>query len=103
MGQVALYTKLFVIMGILWIAECLEHFLKKTNVIENSIIFDIIAVVNMLRGFFIFIIFICKKSIWKGLKKLVLKSPDPPRPSACTMKTFTRPSSNDVIYNESYA
>ena len=32
-------------------------------------IFSIIGVLNMLRGFFIFLVFICKPSVWKFISK----------------------------------
>ena len=63
-----LYTKLFVVMGILWSFECI-HFLMHGDHQNTSchlsleMVFRAIDCVNLLRGCFMFFIFVCKESI----------------------------------------
>ena len=77
-----LYVKLFSIPGILWTFSFL-HYIVHGN--HNSscedyssyleIFFRLIDSINILRGFFIFLIFVCKKTVWVKVKLcLSLKS-----------------------------
>ena len=37
--------------------------------VHFQVVFSIMGVLNMLRGFFIFLVFICKPSVWKMVSK----------------------------------
>ena len=74
-----LYTKLFLILGILWIIESV-HFIIHNHYGQPcqeysfiGVFFRIIDSFNMLRGFFLFIIFILKKNVWKKIKSFANK------------------------------
>ena len=63
-----LYTKLFIVMGILWIFEFIHYFVHGDNgdFMCSSFFkyfFRIMDGINLLRGCFIFFIFVCKDSI----------------------------------------
>ena len=63
-----LFTKLFIVMGIPWIVECVHHVVHGDhNNMEcpsyTEIIFRVIGCLNLLRGCLIFFIFVCKDSI----------------------------------------
>ena len=63
-----LYGKLFTVMGILWIFECIHYLVHgdHTNM-ECLSAFEffirIVGCINLLRGCLIFFIFVCKDSI----------------------------------------
>ena len=65
-----LYTKLFIVMGISWIFECVHHLLHPDHTHQSSdlcydsleLILRIIGCLNLLRGSLIFFIFVCKDS-----------------------------------------
>ena len=61
-----LYSKLFTVMGILWIFECIHYLLHKIwkmdCVSSTEFVFRIIGCINLLRGCLIFFIFVCKDS-----------------------------------------
>ena len=69
-----LYTKIFLALGIPWIFESL-HFLTHPHIENNEcfsateIFFKITECLYFTRGIFIFIIFICKKTVWSRLKR----------------------------------
>ncbi|XP_047991093.1 G-protein coupled receptor Mth2-like isoform X1 [Leguminivora glycinivorella] len=62
--RLLLYVKLFTIMGINWILEIISGQYPQTN-----IVFRIIDVYNVMIGVFIFIIFVCKRKIFRLMKK----------------------------------
>ena len=69
----ALYTKLFMVLGILWVCESFHSIIhdggrecKRGSLI--GIFFTVIDCFNSLRGLFMFLIFICKKSVWVQMK-----------------------------------
>merc|ERR1712029_553665 len=66
----ALYMKLFFVVGILWIVDFI-HILVHPNEHDHrfEIVFKIVDVLNALRGLFLFCIFICKKSVYAKLRK----------------------------------
>ncbi|XP_023334178.1 uncharacterized protein LOC111705760 isoform X2 [Eurytemora carolleeae] len=77
--QFILFSKMFIVLGVLWILECI-HFFNHSNNCEKhgdmaaEIFFRIFDVLNQLRGVFIFLIFVFKKTIWEEIKRLpVLK------------------------------
>ena len=43
--------------------------LPYSNKYFEQVIFSVVGVLNMLRGFFIFLVFICKRSVWKMVTK----------------------------------
>ena len=68
-----LYGKLFTVMGILWVFECL-HYLVHGNHMDMEClsatewIFRIIGCINLFRGCLIFFIFVCKDSTISKVK-----------------------------------
>jgi hypothetical protein len=69
----ALYTKLFFVLGILWGCEGIHAIIhnEKENC-QNSpldVFFRAIDSLNILRGFFIFLIFICKRTVWTKITR----------------------------------
>ena len=68
-----MFGKIFTIIGTLWIFSFLHYIIDKdvdtteTGVIET--LFRIADGLNMLRGFFMFIILVCKKDILTKLKR----------------------------------
>ena len=71
-----LYTKIFLALGIPWIFESLHlHYLTHPHIENNEcfsateIFYKITECLYFTRGVFIFIIFICKRTVWSRLKK----------------------------------
>ncbi|XP_063536626.1 G-protein coupled receptor Mth-like isoform X2 [Cydia strobilella] len=62
--RLLLYVKLFTIMGVSWILEVISGEYAQTN-----IVFRIIDAYNVMIGVFIFIIFVCKRKIFRLMKK----------------------------------
>ncbi|XP_063364470.1 probable G-protein coupled receptor Mth-like 3 isoform X1 [Cydia amplana] len=62
--RLLLYVKLFTIMGINWILEVISGQYPQTNTV-----FRIIDAYNVMIGVFIFIIFVCKRKIFRLMKK----------------------------------
>ena len=76
-----LYTKLFIVMGIAWIFECVHHLVHSDHHhcghAGLELIFRLIGCLNLLRGSLIFFIFVCKDSILdKVCSKYLLKCLD---------------------------
>ena len=68
----ALYTKLFFVLGILWGSEGIHAIIHKKEDCQNSpwdVFFRAIDSLNILRGFFIFLIFICKRTVWTKITR----------------------------------
>ena len=69
--QLVLFTKLFLIMGITWLSECIHVELHgdHTNMehcnFHLEVFLRVLGGLNMIRGFFIFLVFICKPKILK--------------------------------------
>ena len=67
MVRQVLYTKLFIVMGIAWIFECVHHLVHSDHQhcghTGLELIFRLIGCLNLLRGSLIFFIFVCKDSI----------------------------------------
>ena len=68
--QMVLYSKLFVVMGIAWIFECVHYVIHSDHTHTEEHCYDTIELVlraiscfNLLRGSLIFFIFVCKDSI----------------------------------------
>lgn len=68
--QLVLYSKLFIVMGIAWIFECVHYLLHSDHTHTQELCYDttelilrIIGCLNLLRGSLIFFIFVCKDSI----------------------------------------
>ena len=71
-----MFGKIFTIIGALWIVSFVHYIIHKghseddireTGVTET--LFRIVDGLNMLRGFFMFIILVCKKDILEKLKR----------------------------------
>jgi len=68
--QLVLYTKLFLILGILWMFSTI-HYILHSNHPEGlchysnnlEVFFRVIDSLNLLRGFFMFVIFVCKENV----------------------------------------
>ena len=72
-GQ-ALYVRLLVVLGLLWVLEGTHALITyfDTNGDEEGAFsfyfFKIVDILNLLRGVFIFIIFVCKGKVWESIK-----------------------------------
>ena len=68
-----LYTKLFFVLGILWSFEGIHAVLiRDGDDFENPFLryfFLIVDILNLLRGVFMFLIFVCKKTVWLKTRK----------------------------------
>ena len=69
-----LYSKLFTVMGILWIFECIHYLLHDDHrnmecLTTTEFVFRIIGCINLLRGCLIFFIFVCKDSTRDKVKE----------------------------------
>ncbi|CAG0879165.1 unnamed protein product [Darwinula stevensoni] len=62
------YIKLFGVMGLSWVTEVISYFIK-----EPAVVFMFTDIINILQGFFIFLIFVCKKKTIRYLKRKVHK------------------------------
>ncbi|GAB6030803.1 hypothetical protein CHUAL_007650 [Chamberlinius hualienensis] len=59
-------VKLFVVMGIFWFAEVISwHFSYETD----EAVWYVTDLINALQGLAIFLVYVCKRSTWKMLKK----------------------------------
>ena len=73
-----LYSKLFIVMGILWVFECVHYLAHGDHedvecVSISEFVLRVIGCFNLLRGCLIFFIFVCKDSILdKVLESLIL-------------------------------
>ena len=68
----ALYMKLFFVLGILWGCEGIHAIIHNGQDCQNSSLdffFRAIDSLNILRGFFIFLIFICKRTVWTKITR----------------------------------
>jgi hypothetical protein len=63
--------KLFITMGLLWLMESISWIFEKEN--EKNYTFFVTDVLNCLQGVFIFIIFVCKKSVLMKTKDKIYK------------------------------
>ena len=65
--------KLFFVLGILWGCEGIHAIIhnEKENCQSSSldVFFRAIDSLNILRGFFIFLIFICKRTVWTKITR----------------------------------
>jgi len=69
--QLGLYTKLFLVLGVLWILECVHIFVEDSLQKHNAnyvVIFGFFDALKLLRGLFFFMIFIFKKSVVKKMR-----------------------------------
>ena len=68
-----LYTKLFFVLGLLWSFEGIHAVLIRDGPdFENPFLhyfFLTVDILNLLRGVFMFLIFVCKKTVWVKAKK----------------------------------
>ena len=67
-----LCTKLFFVLGVLWIFDFIHASLKYSGVTFAAdslpnIFFKLIEVLNLLRGCFMFLIFVCKVTVWRAV------------------------------------
>ena len=70
-----LYSKLFIVMGIAWIFECLHYVIHPDHTHTEELCYDSLELIlraiscfNLLRGSLIFFIFVCKDSILDKVK-----------------------------------
>ena len=73
-GQAVLYMKLFFVLGIFWILENVQFIIRSYNGNHTGaleIFFTVIDCCNMLRGFFLFLIFICKRRVKVKIKRFL--------------------------------
>ena len=69
--NISVFTKLFLVMGILWVFEILSLH------VHNPLFSLVFGILNISRGSFMFIIFILKTSVLNGLNKLFQSKPIP--------------------------
>ena len=67
-----LYTKPFFVLGLLWIFDAVHAVINHGADFEDTsflyYFFKGMEVLNLLRGFFMFVIFVCKRSVWVKVK-----------------------------------
>ena len=76
----ALYVKIFLVVGVSWLSESFHKLSHKTVLDHQSnieTIFAIFDALNLLRGFFFFLIFICKKNVYTKMRNY-LRARNPP-------------------------
>ena len=80
-----LFVKLFLVFGVSWLTESIQYFLiitKETMIVQEfdsnmckndaeELFFRVGSAYNLLRGVFLFVIFGCKKVVWRQFKKRV--------------------------------
>ena len=73
-----LYGKLFFILGILWTFSFLHYMVHgdhsnscKEYSTHLEIFFRMVDGLNLLRGFFMFLIFVCKKTVWSKVARVI--------------------------------
>ena len=71
-----MYGKMFLILGIPWVFEGI-HFFSHQKYQHgchpggfSETFFRIVSIFNFSRGIFLFLIFVCKKTVWVELKKI---------------------------------
>ena len=71
-----MYGKMFLVLGIPWVFEGI-HFFSHQRYQHGchpggfaETFFRIISVFNFSRGIFLFLIFVCKRTVWKELQKV---------------------------------
>ena len=98
-----LFAKLFLILGVPWLLESIHYLLfsEETQIVAAvksssckndalEIVFRVGSGYNLLRGFFLLLIFGCKNAVWHGIKKRIgLKSADVPQRKAPTRTSRT--------------
>ena len=74
--QMVLYSKLFIVMGIAWIFECVHYLIHSDHTHTEELCYDTLELIlraiscfNLLRGSLIFFIFVCKDSILAKVSK----------------------------------
>ena len=80
--QMVLYSKLFVVMGIAWIFECVHYVIHSDHSHTHQHCYDTLEIVlraiscfNLLRGSLIFFIFVCKDSILDKVSSVTRQHP----------------------------
>ena len=71
-----MYGKMFLVLGIPWVFEGI-HFFSHQRYQHgchpggfSETFFRIISIFNFSRGIFLFLIFVCKRPVWKELQKI---------------------------------
>merc|ERR1719249_223149 len=92
--HLVLYLKLLVVLGLLWVLEgthALITYFDPHGDEEGTIsfyFFKIVDTLNLLRGVFIFIIFVCKRKVWESINSY-RRGTRSPLPRKNTTATFT--------------
>ena len=108
-----LFVKLFLVFGVSWLTESIHYFLiitKETKIVQEfdsnmqeqckndveELFFRVGSAYNLLRGVFLFVIFGCKKVVWRQFKKTVgIKSKShSDKAGSNTRVTYTTQNSN---------
>ena len=74
---------LFVLMGVSWVMEIVSFWVG-----GSAYIWIPTDILNILTGVFVFVIFVCKRRIWKSLKNRI--------PSLNNLDNCCRPSNTDL-------
>lgn len=64
-------VSLFIVMGVSWVTEIITFAISQNSKTSFEAIM-VTDIFNILTGFYVFIIFVCKPSVWKMLKKKFL-------------------------------
>merc|ERR1712037_694202 len=82
--QLVIYGKLFMIFGLPWLSESIQYFTQDGSHLHNGVkminpvtcrngfsetLFRIVSGSNLLRGLFLFIMFVCKTTVIRKVKK----------------------------------
>ncbi|XP_023242045.1 probable G-protein coupled receptor Mth-like 3 [Centruroides sculpturatus] len=91
-----LYIKLFLIMGLIWITEYIPWL---SGIYK---LYAIAGILNSLHGVYLFVIFICKRSVFRSLRDLYkgtkVDNSKSRKISQPTLGTSVKGSSNSVFY-----
>jgi len=63
-------VSLSIVMGVSWVTEIITFAISPNKTSFEAIV--VTDIFNILTGFYVFIIFVCKPSVWKMLKKKFL-------------------------------
>ena len=106
------FAKVFLILGLPWVCESIHYFLfsKATQNVANvnptsckndalEIAFRVVSGFNLLRGFFLLLIFGCKKVMWQRIKKRLGIKSDVQRRKGVPTATTSRMTDVDEHWN----
>ena len=72
-SSIKIYISLFFLMGISWVFGFFAMFIKLDGRYETALWY-VFVILNASQGIFIFLLFVCKKNVFRQLKKSLLKA-----------------------------